>query len=119
MNIKDLYTELGEDTELVIARFGGNTSFLERFVRKFVEDPTYGHLMKSLEDKDYHEIEIGAHTLKGVAENLGFNKLSVTAASVVQAVRENKTDIIPGLSEAMSAEYKKVLECIAGLDTSR
>ncbi|WP_125142553.1 Hpt domain-containing protein [Clostridium transplantifaecale] len=119
MDIKEVYTKLGEETEFVIARFGGNISLLERFVKKFVEDPTYGRLMKSLKDKDYHEIEIGAHTLKGVAANLGFNKLSETAASVVQAVREKKTDRIPELSEAMSAEYKNVIECIAGLDTSR
>lgn len=119
MNIKDVYTELGEDTERVLARFGGNVSLLERFVRKFVEDPTYGNLMMSLKDKDYPEIERGAHTLKGVAANLGFDKLSEKAAAVVRAVREEKTDTIPELSETMSAEYKNVMECIAGLDTSR
>lgn len=119
MDIKDVYTELGEKTELVFARFGGNASLLERFVRKFVDDPTYGELMKSLEDKDYPEIERGAHTLKGVAANLGFNELSKTAAAVVGAVREDKIDKIPELSEAMSAEYENVMKCIAGLDTSR
>lgn len=119
MDIKDVYTGLGEDTERVLARFGGNTSLLERFVRKFGEDPTYGNLMKSLGDQDYPEIERGAHTLKGVAANLGFDRLSETAAAVVRAVRESKIDTIPKLSESMSEEYKKVIDCIAGLDTRR
>lgn len=119
MDIKDVYTELGEDTERVLARFGGNASLLERFVRKFIEDTTYGNLMKSLKDEDYPEIERGAHTLKGVAANLGFDKLSEAAAAVVRAVREDKTDKVSELSKAMSAEYEKVMECIAGLDTSR
>ena len=119
MDIKDLYTELMEDTERVRARFGGNASLLERFVKKFVDDTTYDNLMKSVKDKDYPEVERGAHTLKGVAANLGFDRLSDKAAAVVRAVREGKTDTIPDLSEAMSEEYKKVVDCITGLDTRR
>lgn len=73
MKIKNVYEELGQENYSAVKdRFCGNENLLEKFVVKFLKDPTYKNLEGSVNEGDRQGIEMNAHTLKGVAGNLGF-----------------------------------------------
>lgn len=116
MNMENILDILGGDPKRVMARFGGNEGLWLRFAAKFKEDTTYQQLLVSVQSNDSNGIEMHAHTLKGVAANLGFDNLSQAAASVVKEARSGGFEKIPELFAEVSIEYEKVLECIIKLE---
>ena len=109
MELNEKLEQLTDDKESVIARFGGNMSLLEKFLNKFAEDPTYTSLIQAVGAEDYSLIEMNAHTLKGVAANLGLDWLSSKAAAIVNAVRNDEKDKVDVLIPELEAEYQRVI----------
>lgn len=116
MNIRELYENLQESPDVVILRFCGNAKLLERFVKRFPEDPTYQLLEESIKLKNYEEVERMAHTLKGVAMNLGFSVLGDASAELVTAIRRLETDSCERHLGKIRQEYEKVLDLISKLE---
>lgn len=79
MNIQEFYDSIDENYENVSSRMMGNQKLVEKFVRKFLEDPTYKQIKESVEKMDYDEILRATHTMKGIASNLEFTIYTVTA----------------------------------------
>lgn len=116
MTMKDLYIEVGTDIAVVISRFGGNEPLLNRFIKKFPQDPSFLELKEALEKKDYEDMERSAHTLKGVASNLGFTGLSGKCANIVSAVRQREYDSIGMIFKPLQDEYEIIIKNIKKLD---
>ena len=116
MNIYDVFDILDGDAETVLARFAGNEGLWKRFAGKFSDDETFQRLNTSIDSQDYKGIEMYAHTLKGVAANLGFEQLSRDAASIVSAAREQEFEKVPSLFNVVAKEYNIVLDCVGRLD---
>lgn len=72
MNLKDALELAGVDYEMTLNRFSNNAMLLERFVKKFPGDKTFQELDAAVGDKRFGDVERAAHTLKGIAANLGF-----------------------------------------------
>lgn len=106
--------ELGEDLTPAVQRFGGNESLYERFLKKFPQDPTAAALEKAVEQKNYEEVERSAHTLKGVAANLGLETLRTGSDALVQAVRRGEYQNVNSLYETFAAEYARVIKILEG-----
>ena len=87
MNLKDALELAGVDYEMTLNRFSNNAMLLERFVKKFPGDKTFQELDAAVGDKRFGDVERAAHTLKGIAANLGFQYLSDLSAEVVNLVR--------------------------------
>lgn len=115
MNIKEMFTQLQTDGDIVIARFGGNRALLERFVKKFPEDNSYGWLKESVEKSDFEEMQRAAHTLKGVAMNLGFSALGEQCGAMVNALRQSRTDVLAELFDKITASYNEITGLIKEL----
>lgn len=116
MTIKDLFIQIGTDNSVVMSRFGENELLLSRFIKKFPQDLSFYELKMAIESKDYNSIEQSAHTLKGLAANLGFSGLSSISADVVYAARENKDYLVEELFETLKKEYETIIEAIGQLD---
>lgn len=74
MNINECYQAMGADYEEVFGRLR-NERLITKFVLKFPGDPSFSQLQSTLEEKNVEEAFRAAHTLKGVAQNLGFTPL--------------------------------------------
>lgn len=48
MNIQEFYDSIDENYENVSSRMMGNQKLVEKFVRKFLEDPTHINRLKNL-----------------------------------------------------------------------
>ena len=116
MNLEDFYRGRGEDYPVIIGRFMGNENLLKKFVKNFPDDSTYGRLCEAMEAKDWPQVEMSAHTLKGVAANLSFSKLFQASADLVSVIREQETEKADGLFSEVQKAYKEVVQGISGLD---
>ena len=56
MNIQEFYDSIDESYENVSSRMMGNQKLVEKFVRKFLDDPTYGQIKEAVDKMDYDEI---------------------------------------------------------------
>ena len=74
MNLKECYSALGGNYESVLSRLM-TEKLVNRFVLKFLNDASYENLVNSLKDENIEEAFRAAHTLKGVCQNLSFDRL--------------------------------------------
>ena len=109
----DFFTSLSIDQTSVMARFGGSAALLERFLKKFPADPSWPSLCTALEQQDLPEVERAAHTLKGVAANFGFARLSQACADMVAAVRAGRPEDLPEAFGRAKEQYEAILAKIA------
>lgn len=56
MNIQEFYDSIDESYENVSSRMMGNQKLVEKFVRKFLDDPTYEQIKEAVDKMDYDEI---------------------------------------------------------------
>lgn len=114
MTLAELYDKIGGDYSGTKARFMTDDRIL-RFVRKFPLDQSYQLLESSLAAGNKEEAFRAAHTLKGVAQNLGFTALHVLASDVTEVLRGGGTATDEQL-DALKNGYHLVIDSIALVD---
>ena len=95
MTIQECYKAIGGNYEDVLRRLP-NEALIRKFTLKFLEDQSYLQLKQALKDKNYEDAFRSAHTLKGVCQNLSFDRLY----EVTELLRD-RTGEQPGIPEAM------------------
>ncbi len=100
-NYKKVLEENGADVEGTIRRFMGNEAVYQKFLGKFLSNPNYGELEQHLKERDYQSAYVSAHTLKGVAANLGLNTLYEATSNLVEELRDKEDSEV---NEARAAE---------------
>ena len=116
MNIQEFYDSIDESYENVSSRMMGNQKLVEKFVRKFLDDPTYGQIKEAVDKMDYDEILRTTHTMKGIASKLEFTHLQQNSAKAVDMIRAGqREEVLPVIGE-IEKEYQKVIEQIQKLD---
>ena len=113
MNIQEFYDSIDESYENVSSRMMGNQKLVEKFVRKFLDDPTYGQIKEAVDKMDYDEILRTTHTMKGIASNLELQQKSAKAVDMIRAGQ--REEVLPVIGE-IEKEYQKVIEQIQKLD---
>lgn len=103
---KSALISIGMDMDQTLARFVGNEGMLLRFLNRFPADTTFEKLEAAMAAGDAEDAFHQAHTLKGVAGNLGLGNLFESVGSVVEDLRNNR------MEEARVA-YPKVQEAYA------
>lgn len=114
MTIEECYTKFGGNYGEVLARLG-NEALIKRFLGKFLDDKSYSDIFKNLESGNNEEAFRAAHTLKGICQNLGFDRLFVSANTVTEALRNGKNDVNDEMLAALKADYELTSEAIKSL----
>ena len=86
MNLRECYERFGGDYDDALSRMM-NESFVERFLIKFLDDPTAVSMKAAVETGNVPELFKGAHTMKGVAGNLGFTRLNEASSALTEHLR--------------------------------
>ncbi|MGN1163736.1 MAG: Hpt domain-containing protein, partial [Candidatus Ornithospirochaeta sp.] len=71
-----------------------NDRLIEKFILKFLSDPSFGELEKAVAEGDAEGEFRASHTLKGVAGNLSFSALASSSSALTEALR-GMTGAIP------------------------
>ena len=99
MTMRECYEAIGGNYEDVLGRLNSE-ALIRKFTLKFLEDQSYLQLKQALKDKNYEDAFRSAHTLKGVCQNLSFDRLYEVSHKLTELLRD-RTGEQPGISEAM------------------
>ena len=115
MNINECYQAMGADYEEVFGRLR-NERLITKFVLKFPGDPSFSQLQSTLEEKNVEEAFRAAHTLKGVAQNLGFTPLYEATATLTEVLHAGNLPEDDNMMNAVAKEYERTVAAIEQLN---
>lgn len=115
MNINECYQAMGADYEEVFGRLRSER-LITKFVLKFPGDPSFSQLQSTLEEKNVEEAFRAAHTLKGVAQNLGFTPLYEATATLPEVLRAGNLPEDDNMMNAVAKEYERTVAAIEQLN---
>lgn len=117
MSLTECYIALGGSYEEVLSRLSSER-LVNKFVLKFLTDPSYDLLVRSMESKDWPEAFRAAHTIKGVCQNLDFTRLYRSSCQLSEALRNGVTPEAPSLLEQVKADYAQTVAAIRAFQES-
>lgn len=119
MTIEEMYEVINGDFDDVQKRLR-NPVLIEKFVRKFLNDPSYDNLLDALDEENYEDAFRAAHTLKGVCLNLSFVGMFEVSNEITEMLRpqtgEFEQEELDSLMNELEKQYNIVVEGINKLD---
>ena len=104
MTLKECYAAMGGNYDEAMGRLRSER-LVQKFVIKFLSDGSYDLLCASMEAKDYPEAFRAAHTIKGVCQNLAFDRLLASSSQLSEALRHGYTPEADALAEQVKEDY--------------
>lgn len=111
MTLKECYQELKGDYDEANERFM-TESIMERFVLKFPKDGSMAELKAAVEAGDIEGSFKAAHTLKGLAANMAFSNLMLSAAELTEQLRSCSVPADKELLAKVEEAYDLVIATI-------
>ena len=111
MTIQECYEAIGGNYEDVLRRLRSE-ALIRKFTLKFLEDQSYPLLKQALGDNNYEEAFRGAHTLKGVCQNLSFDRLYEVSSELTELLRDRTGE---KQQKNMRQQLKKLRSCRSNL----
>lgn len=117
MDLKTCYEQMAGDYEAVMGRLRQEEREA-KFLRLFLADENFELLTRSLAGEDWPTAFRAAHSLKGVALNLGLSALAKSSSELTECLRPGEPTQDPQpLFNAVKADYDKAAAAIGALDT--
>ncbi|MCI6205128.1 MAG: Hpt domain-containing protein [Lachnospiraceae bacterium] len=114
MTVEQVYKNMDSDYASVKDRLQ-NDALIEKFLIKFLADESYANILKNLEAQNLEETFRAAHTLKGVCQNLGLDRLYKSSYDVTEALRNGKNDVTSEMMEKLESDYDITVSSIREL----
>ena len=106
---------MGADYQEVLGRLY-NEAMICKFVRMFLQDDSFQILEEALRRGDVKEAFRGAHTLKGVCQNLGFSNLYAPTYTLTETLRAGQLEGTQEQFAKVAEQYRCTVDAIrAGL----
>lgn len=115
MTVKECYAAMGGDYEGMLGRFRSEDRIV-RFLGKFLNDKTFDTLCAALEAGNQEEAFRGAHTLKGVAQNLSMTRLYLSSEKLTEHLRAGSCQGSEELMAQVDADYHEAVSAVRSLD---
>ncbi len=104
MTIQECYEAMGENYAEVKERLMSD-AMIKKFVIKFLQDKSFDNLCDGISSGDGEKAFMGAHTLKGLSQNLGFMKLYKVTSDITEQLRGRSTAGCDKMLELVQLEY--------------
>ena len=111
MTLRECYAAMGGDYEGVTGRLRSER-LVQKFVLKFLDDKSYELFRTMMAEGNYEEAFRGAHTIKGVAQNLGFTRLLESSSRMSDALRHGWTPEADSLTGQLAEDYEATVAAI-------
>lgn len=108
-NFREIFEAYGADYEITMERFMGSEKMYLECLNMLFDDENMQNLEKALRSSNLQNAFEAAHTLKGVAGNMGLTHLYNAICTIVELLRkkEKRNDYLE-LYEAIRLEFQKV-----------
>lgn len=119
MTVKECYDIIGGNYEEAKKRLMDDTR-IAKFLGMFLRDKSMQVITDALENKDYQEAFNGAHSLKGVSQNMAFARLSKAVEALTEDLRGgNSSDNTMDLYRETETIYQLILQTIKEFQDSQ
>ena len=116
MDLKACYEALGGDYESVFGRLRSDR-MITKFCLKFLDDKSCESLMEAVANRDAETAFRAAHTIKGICQNLSFDRLYESSHALAELLRGGQwNEEAVALTEQLRADYQVTADAIRGLD---
>lgn len=115
MTLSELYAALGGDVQAVLARIPSE-AMIRKFAKMYPQDTSFAELRQAVGACDWDGAFRAAHTLKGVALNLGFSELADAASALTEHLRGGNALTQPALLQAVEDAHAQALRALNELD---
>ena len=115
MTLQEFYAQIGGNYADTVRRLC-NESLVLRFVKKYLANPSFDELCAAVNQADWETAFRAVHTLKGVAQNLGFDRLYAVSVPLTEAMRGGKPLTDPALLTAVEEVQRETVAAILQLD---
>lgn len=106
---KDIFESYGADYEATMERFMGNKKMYLKFLTMFFQDPSLALLAEALRADNLTGAFHAAHTLKGVAGNMGLAPFYDAVCAIVEPLRKGEPGVdYEELLQVILSEYQRV-----------
>lgn len=114
MDLRECYAAIGGNYDGVLGRLRSER-LVQKFVLKFLDDPSYQNLLKALEEGNYEEAFRASHTIKGVCQNLDFTRLYESSHDLTEALRNGWSPEAEALLRRVTEDYDRTASAIRTL----
>ena len=115
MDLRACYQQMGGDYDAVMARLRQEER-VSKFLRMFLADENFQSLTGAMDSQDWPTAFRAAHSLKGVALNLGLSALARSSSEMTECLRPGAPTQEPQpLYEAVKGDYEKTVAAIQAL----
>lgn len=97
-----------------VARFAGNQALYEKFLYKFLDDPTFAQLEQAVASQDWDVALTAAHTLKGVTGNLAIGGLYDASTQMVSHLRQSDQAAALAAYADIRQAYGQLIDILRG-----
>lgn len=113
MDLRSLYEMIGGNYEDVKDRLVKDSRIV-KYVSKFPDDDSYRRLVDAMcVQKNYKQAFVYAHTLKGLAQTLGFTELALCSSAVTEALRNDRYALAEAKLSDLTRAYNATISAIA------
>ena len=109
MTLKEFYAAVGGDYDATLNRIPKES------MKKYADDKTYAQLTEAVKAQDWETAFRASHTLKGVAQNLGFDGLYRAAFALTEEMRGGKPLTDTALYDAVTQQQQIVIDAVRQL----
>lgn len=113
--IKTKLTEAGMNVDDALERFMNSESMLEKFLKKFMADPSYKSLIDAVNANDNDAAFAASHTLKGVAANFSFEELRAKSSDSCEEFRAGRFESGAEIVKGVTTAYEKIIETLTAI----
>ena len=114
MTTRDVYNGIG-DYDRMSACIAKEES-IRKFLRMFLSDDNFEKLKNALAANDVSRAFLGAHTLKGVCQNLCLTSIYEIDYIVTEALRAGNIDEAKQHMPELTARYERAVDQISRMD---
>ena len=107
--IKEFYEKINGNYEVALSRMQ-NDERIKKYLDFFLMDESYKGLEEGMSSNDVEVAFRGAHTLKGVCQNMAFTALSTVVEQITEELRAKDIEKAKLTFKKVEEEYKKVID---------
>ncbi len=105
-------TAVGTDVAAALRRMGNDETIFHFCMETFLEDKTMQQLNDALERNAWRDAFRAAHALKGMAGNMGFIPLMLSASSLTELLRAENTAELEAPAAQVKLDYSLLMDAI-------
>ena len=110
--LREAYESVGADYDDVLHRLMDSDDMVARFAGKFLDDPSFGQLEEALAAGNVEPAFRAAHTLKGVAQNLGLVNVYKPASELTELLRTGTLEGADELAAPVREQYQATVAAL-------